>query len=111
MQDVVDALIAALLSPSSLDGGDACGFLDYADKALITGRAGAVGAGIDVGDIVADGAEAQTGLEAAHGIGQRLGISVGRAQNVESETLGALGADAGQLLQLFNEPGHGLGVA
>jgi hypothetical protein len=30
---------------------------------------------------------------------------------VEGEALGALGAHPGELLQLFNEPGHRLGIA
>jgi hypothetical protein len=30
---------------------------------------------------------------------------------MEGEALGAFGANAGELLQLFNEPGHRLGIA
>jgi hypothetical protein len=62
-------------------------------------------------DVVADGAEAQAGLQVAHSVGQRRSILAGGAQDVEGEALGALGAHAGQLLQLFNEPSHGLGIA
>ena len=46
-----------------------------------------------------------------HGFSQRRRIVVGGAQDVEGEALGALGTYARQLLQLFNEPGHRLGIA
>jgi len=72
VQDVVDALVAG-----ALDGVDVGGLLDDAYQALIARGAGAVGAGVDVGDVVADGAEAQACLEAAHGFGEGGGIEVG----------------------------------
>ena len=106
MEDVVDALVAR-----ALDGVDVGGLLDHADEAQIAGGARAIGAGIDVRDVVADGAEAEAGLEVAHGFGEGGSIFVGGAENVEGEALRGLGTDAGQLLQLFNEPGHWLGVA
>ena len=38
-----------------------------------------------------------------------LGVLSAGSQNMEGEPLGVLGADAGQLLEFFNEPRHGLG--
>ena len=73
VQDVVNALVSAC----PLDGGDAGGFFDNADEALVAGRTGTVDAGIHVGDVIADGAKAEGGFEAADGIGQRGGIVVG----------------------------------
>ncbi len=107
MQDVVDALVAA----RALDAVDVGGLLHDADQALVADGAGAVGAGIDVGDVVAYGTETQACLEPAHSVGEGGRVFVGGAQNMEGEALGALGAYAGKLLQLFNEPGHRLGIA
>ena len=106
MEDVVDAHVAS----GALDAGDAGGLFYYADEALVADGAGAVGAGVDVGDVVADGAEAQAGLEFADGVGESGGVIVRGAQEVEGEALGALGAYAGELLEFFDEPGHGLCV-
>src|ERR1039458_4795174 len=47
MEDMVDALVAA----GPLDGGDVAGLLHHADQALVAGGTGAIGAGIDVGDV------------------------------------------------------------
>jgi len=85
VEDVVDALVAAMGVSCSLDRGDVSRLLDNADQALIAGWAGAVGAGIDVGDVVADGAEAQAGLEVMHGFSQRRRIVVGGAQDVKAK--------------------------
>jgi len=106
VEDVVDAHVSA----GALDAGNAGGLLNDADEALVADGAGAVGAGIDVGDVVADGAEAQAGLELADGVGEGGGVFVAGAQEVEGEALGAFGADAGELLEFVDEPGHGLGV-
>jgi len=106
VQDVVDALVAS----GAFDAGDAGGFLDDAHQALVADGAAAVGAGIYVGYVVADGAEAQGGFEGAHGVGEGGGVFVGRAQDVEGEALRTLGADAGEFFEFVDEPGHGLGV-
>ena len=106
VEDVVDALVAA----GAFDGLDAGGLFDDADKALVADRAGAVDAGIDVRDVVADGAEAKAGFQGAHGVGERGGVFVAGAQEMKGEALGALGADSGELLQFVNEPGHWLGI-
>ena len=83
MEDVVDAVVAA----GFFDGGDVGGLFDDADEALVAGGRGAVEAGVDVGDVVADGAEAERGFEGADGVGERGGVGVGRAQDVEGEAL------------------------
>jgi len=81
VEHVVDALEGA----GAFHGLNVCGLLNDADEALVAGGAGAVGTGIDVGDVVADGAEAQAFLEAAHGFGEGRGIIVRGAENVEGE--------------------------
>jgi len=79
VEDVVDALIGA----GAFDGGNRGGLFDDADETQVAGGAGAVGAGVYVGDVVADGAEAEAGFEGADGVGERFGIGVGGAQDVE----------------------------
>ena len=115
VQYVIHALVAGLgtglVAACALDGGNVGRLLDHADHAVVARGTDAVGAGVDIGDVVADRAEAQVGLQAAHRLGQGRRILVGGAQNVEGEALRALGSHARQFLQLFNEPGHRLGIA
>src|ERR1700733_458071 len=103
MQHVVDAVVMG-----ALDDADAGGLLDYADLALVARGAGTIDARVDVGDVVADGAEPQLGLELAHGVGERVGIRHAGAEDVEGKALRALGADAGKLAQLLDEARHRL---
>ena len=72
------------------DGGDVRGLFDYADQALVTGGASAIDAGVDVGDVVADGAQAQVGFDVAHGGREGFGVFVAGTQDVEGESLRAL---------------------
>ena len=73
--------------------------------------AGAVAAGIDVGDVVADGAEAEMFLDLADGVREVVRVGGGRAEDVKGEALRGLGADAGELAQLLDQAGHGFGEA
>src|SRR5208282_3852 len=107
----VEHVVDAVKMPRLLDRGNVGRFLDHADELLIAGRAAAVDAGIDVGDVVADRAQTQLGLDVANGGGQSLGVILARAQNMKSEALGALVADSRQLLEFVDEPGHGFGKA
>jgi len=111
MQHVVDALVAALLATRPLHRCDTGRLLHHAHHALIAYRAAAVRAGVHIRHVIANRTQTQTGLEPPYRIGQRFGVPVGRAQDVEGKALRALGAHPGQLLQLFNQPGHRLGIA
>src|SRR6266852_3184749 len=91
------------------DGGDVGRLLHYADEFLIAGRTAAVDAGIDVGDVVADRAETQLGLDIANGGGESFGVIFARAEDMKGEALRALAADSRQLLEFVDEPGHGFG--
>ena len=86
VEHVIDAVVAAGL----LDGGDVGGLFDDADQALVAGGLRAVDAGIDVGDVVADGAEAELSLRARMAVGERSGIGFAGAQDVEGEALRGL---------------------
>ena len=105
VEHVVDAVEMARL----FDGGDVGGLLDHADELLIAGGTAAVHAGIDVGNVVADGAQTQLGLDVANGGGQSFGVVRAGTQDVKGEALGALAADSRQLLEFVDEPGHRLG--
>jgi hypothetical protein len=107
VEDVVDTLIVA----GAFDAGDRGGFFDDADQALVADGAGAIGAGVDIGDVVADGAEAEAGLEGVHRVSKGGGVFISGAEDVEGVALGGFGADAGELFQLFDKTGHGLGVS
>src|SRR6202522_1041169 len=111
MQHVVDALVAALLATRPLHRCDTGRLLHHAHHALIAYRAAAVRAGVHIRHVIANRTQTQTGLEPPYRIGQRFGVPVGRTQDVEGKALRALGAHPGQLLQLFNQPGHRLGIA
>jgi len=105
VQHVVDAVEVVRL----LNGGDVGGLLDHADQALVAGCAGAIDAGVDVGDVIAHRAQAQVGLDVAHGGGEGFGIFVAGAQDVEGQPLRAFRADAGELFQLVDQARHRFG--
>src|SRR5437870_12551958 len=92
--------------PRLLDGGDVGGLFDHADQALVASGARAVGAGVNIGDVVADGAQPQTGLDIVNRAGESVGVVSSRAQNMKRQPLGRLAANAGKFLQLVNETGH-----
>ena len=108
MQYVIDALVASIGTFGSLNRRDAGWLFHDAYQAMVAGRAGAVGAGIDIRDVIADRAKAQISLKAMHRLCQRSRIFIARAQDMKCEPLGAFGAHPGQLLQFFNQPGHWL---
>ena len=85
VQHVIDAVVVAGL----FDGGDVGRLLDHAHQPLVARRTGAIDAGIDVGDVVADRAEMQAGLHLADGVGEQFGVLVAGAQDVEGEALRA----------------------
>ena len=72
MQDVKDSIEVLGL----LYGGDVGGLFDDANQTLITGRARAIDAGIDVGDVIANGAETEIGFNVAHRYGKGFGVVI-----------------------------------
>jgi len=105
VEDVEDSIEVLGL----FDGSDIRGLFHDAHQTLVAGRTGAVRAGIDVGDVVADRAETEIRFDVPDGLGQAFGIFIAGAEDVEGQTLRALGADAGELFQFINEPRHGFG--
>jgi hypothetical protein len=84
-------------------------FLYHTYNPLVASRATAVNARIDVGNVVADGAEAKAGFHITHGRGQAFRVSIAGTQNVEGKALSALAPDSRKFFQFVNEPGHWLG--
>lgn len=107
VEDVVDAGVGA----GFFDGGYVGGLLEDAEEALVADGVGAVDAGVDVGDVVAEGAEAQVGLELSDGEGEGVGIGGGGTEDVEGQALGGLRAYSGELAELLDEARHGFGEA
>ena len=64
---------------------------------------------IGVGDVVADRAVGDALLDVAHRLDEASACSRGRLEDVKREALRALGPDAGQALQLFDEADEGSG--
>ena len=105
MKNVIDTI--EITGP--LDRRNVGRFFDNADELLVARRVGAVHTRVDVGDVVANGAEAQLGLHFADGVGEQGSVVFAGAKDVESQPLGALVADARQLLQFVNQPSHWFG--
>jgi hypothetical protein len=105
-QHVIDAVEVARL----LDPGHVLRLLDDADKATIAGRVGTEVARVGVGDVAAHRAVGDAVLDVAHRLDEPLDLLARRLQDVEGEPGGALRADAGQALQLLDQPGQRLGA-
>ena len=78
---------------------------DDTDNVPLPLTAGADAAGIGLRHILADGAEADLLFHLQDGCGQSLCFHRRHAQEIVSKTLGALGADARKLVELFYEAG------
>jgi len=79
------------------------------NHAMIARGIGAVGAGVNVGDVVAHRAQPQLGFQITHRCGKQFGVFVARTQDMKRQPLRGLGSNPRQFLQLFNQPRHRLG--
>jgi hypothetical protein len=75
----------------------------------IAGVARAQRTRIGVGDVVADRAVRDAGLDVADGVGEPIGLLARRLEDVKRQPLRALGPDAGQRLQLLDQPDERFG--
>ena len=80
------------------------GVLDHANGLRVATLVGAIEAGVGVGDVRADRAVGDPLLDVTHRVDERVDVVPRLPEQVEGETLGALGSDAGQLLELLDEP-------
>lgn len=90
-----------------LDSGDIRRFLDHAHQSLVARGTGAIRARVDIGDVIADRAKAETGFHVTNSSGQGLCVIVAGAQNVKRQPLRTLRADARQLFQFVDQARHG----
>jgi hypothetical protein len=102
VEDVVEAVVATGL----FNGVDVRGLFHDAEQAGVAGGIGAIAARVNVGDVVAKRAEAEVLAKRADGGGKGFGFRIRGAQNVKSEALCGLGADAGKFAELVDETGH-----
>ena len=92
MQYVIDAVIM----PCLLYHGNVGGLFHYTDQPLVSGRARTIGAWINVSDVVANGAQAQAGLDVVYSEGEGTRVIFARSQDVKGEPLRGLASDAGK---------------
>src|SRR5664279_474820 len=95
-QGTVEYVVYAVVAACLLYRRDVRWLFDDADHALIARRAGAIDAGINIGNIVANGAEPQLLLQFSDGVSERAGVLGAGSQNMESQPLSVLGSDAGK---------------
>jgi len=107
VEDVINAVIGAGL----FDSIDVRRLFYDADETLVARRTAAIGAGINVSDVVANRAESEVLLEREDSLRERCGVRIAPAQDVEGIALRGFRADAGKLAELVDQTGHGFGEA
>lgn len=96
-------MVAARELPGPLDRDDVLGLLDNAEGVGVAARIGADSAERVLGDIAADRAELDLGLDLGERRDEPLDVGfVGREQ-VEGDALRALGPDPGQLPEFVDK--------
>ena len=105
MQNVINAIVM----PCLLYRGDIGRLFDYADQVLVSSCARAIGAGINVGDVVTYRAQTQAGLHVMDGAGKGARIVFAGTQNVKCKPLRRFASNAGKFFELVNQTGHGFG--
>jgi hypothetical protein len=81
------------------DGENVHGFFDDAEERWIAAGVGADGAGLAFGEAAAIGAELDCGAGVSEGFGKVGGEFGGRLDEVEGDTFGGTGADAGEFAE------------
>jgi hypothetical protein len=98
-EDVVHTAVGAGL----FDSENVVWLFDDTDGAFVAGGAGAVEAGIGVGDVVASGAGSDLFFGIANGVGEAKGVFRCGAQDVERKALGSFLADTGKMFQFVDQ--------
>jgi len=105
----MEHVIKPLIFPGALQGEDIQRFRHDAYLGAVPTLTAADDAGVRVGDVMAGGAQDDLLLYGEDGLGEGTCFLRGHADQVVGEPLGGLGADAGQLVELLDEPGYRLG--
>src|SRR5262249_52553059 len=103
-------VVASVELARALEGHEVVGLFHDAENAAVTARVGADAAGILLGDVEANAAVDDLGLELRQRLGEALDFVARALEQEEGQPLGGLGPDAGEPLQRFDEPGDRLGV-
>jgi hypothetical protein len=98
----VQDVVAAVIGPRPFDGDYVERFFDDAEKGGVAAVVQAKRARVGFGDIEAVRAKLGLGFEFLQGDGEVEGEVIGRAEEVEGEARGRLGADAGQAGEFVN---------
>jgi hypothetical protein len=99
----MEHVVLAAVSAGTFDGEDVQRLFDDADDRVIPPVIGAIEARVRFGDVHAYGAQADTALYIADGIDERLGLVLAGAEDVVSQALRGLGADARQTVERLDE--------
>ena len=91
------------MTPRAFDSKDVQRLFDHADDAAVACIIRTCKAGLDVRRVLADGAQLDLLFDLDNGVGEGLRLLCGRSQDVVSQPLGALRADAGQAVQLLDQ--------
>ena len=99
----MEHMIGAVIFPSTLDAEHVSRLGHHADGGFIPPVAGADGADLPFGQILAYRAAAHIGFRLGNGVGKGFCLPVRQGQHMESKALGALSADPGQRRKFINQ--------
>jgi len=94
----VQHVVSAIEMPCFFDRRNVRGFLNHTDQPLITGGTAAVGARVDIGDVIANGTQPEVRFDITYGARQRFRVGIAGAQDVKGQPLSALASDSRELL-------------
>src|SRR5436305_10754672 len=94
----VKYMVNAVIKSGFFDGSNIRGLFHHTDQALISSRAGAIATWINICDIAAYRAKMKFFFKVADGRSKTVCIFGAGAQNMKSQTLGALAANARKFL-------------
>ena len=104
-------VIQAPVRPGPFEGHQVATFFHHADLVLVALGVGADLARRGIGEVAAQIAEHQAVPRLQDSLGQRPGLLFREPDDVVCDALGALGADAGQPVELIYKPAEGPGGA
>ena len=91
-------MVSAIEMPCFFNGRNIRGFLNHANQPLITRGTAAIGARVDIRDVIANGTQPQVRFDITYGARQGFRVSIAGAQDVKGQPLSALASDSRKLL-------------
>src|SRR5437763_12492774 len=102
MQHMIDAVVVSGL----FNRCDVCGFLDNAYETLVSRGTGTINAGINISDVVANGAKPKARLYFVNSTRQCRRILFARTQDVKSQALSRLTPNTRKFFELVDQASH-----